>query len=232
MSRKTLITLLTLTFLSLLVSFGVGWALQKANRTGWLVRPSLLTPYWEREPEHPRAFEPRLLPQARFLTRFSPWWVVGRTVASEIFFFLMGVLALFLFPQRFSRMLETSQRKALSYLGIGVITALLAILIGGLTLLSLAGLLFLPYLLFLFGLVTILGLLVSFGSLGGLLRTRLQLPEHSPLIDLVLGIGAFFIVGNIPILGTLAFLLATLWGWGAIVATRFGASESWLFLPE
>jgi hypothetical protein len=45
--------------------------------------------------------------------------------------------------------------------------------------------------------------------------------------DLALGIFTFFIVASLPLFGVLAFLLASLWGWGTIVATRFGAAQGW-----
>ncbi len=228
MSRKTFVILLLTFLLSLATAYLVGWGLQRMiARSLWLTQP--FYPFLEREPlEHPRLeTKPFLRPSPRFLTRFSPLWVAGRTFASEVFFFLIASLAIALFPQRFHTMLEGLRKHSFSYLGIGITTAFLGFLLILLAIFTWTGLPFLPYLLLLFGFLAALGLLVSLLGLGNLLRRVMRLPESHLLIDLALGIFTFFIVASLPLFGMLAFLMASLWGWGTIVATRFGAAQGW-----
>ncbi len=229
MSRKTILTLVVLFFLSLAVSFLAGLALQRLNRTERLRHPF---PRYERNEPRLLEREPFLQPEERFLTRFSPIWVVGRTLAAEIFFFLAGFLAFSLFPQRFRHMLIGFDQKGVAYLGIGITTAFLGLLLGLMAVISGFGLLFLPYLFFLFGLFALLGMLLSLLILGNWLRRRLHLAEEHFLLDLALGSLAFFVVGSLPGIDVLAFLLAAVWGWGAIVATRFGAEDGWKFIAS
>ncbi len=228
MSRKTFLMLLLAFFLSLATAYLAGWGLQRMiARTPWLTQP--FYPFLGREPleRHRLEPEPFLRPSPRLLARFSPLWVAGRTFASEVFFFLIASLAIALFPQRFRTMLEGLRKHSFSYLGVGITTAFLGFLLILLALFTLTGLPFLPYLLLLFGFLATLGLLVSLLGLGGLLRRAMRLPEQNLLIDLALGIFTFFIVASLPLFGTLAFLVASLWGWGTIVATRFGAAQGW-----
>ncbi len=228
MSRKIFLILLLVFFLSLVTAYLVGWGLQRmVARPLWLTQP--FYPFSEREPldRHRLDPEPFLRPSPRLLTRFSPLWVAGRTFASEVFFFLIASLAIALFPQRFRTMLEGLRKHSFSYLGIGITTAFLGFLLILLALFTWTGLPFLPYLLLLFGFLATVGLLVSLLGLGDLLRRAMRLPEQHVLIDLALGIFTFFIVASLPLFGTLAFLVASLWGLGTIVATRFGAGQGW-----
>ncbi len=228
MSRRTFVILLITFLLSLAVAYFVGWWWQRMMAGAlWLTQP--FYPFYEREPHGHRMFEPEpfLRPSPRQLIHFSPLWAAGRTLASEVFFFLIGFVALALFQKRFRNMLERLKKNSLSYLGVGITTALLGFLLILLAFFTLIGLPFLPFLMLFFGFLATMGLLVSLLGLGGMARRIMHLPEQHLLLDLALGICLFFIVANLPIFGMLAFFLTSLWGWGTIVATRFGAPTGW-----
>ncbi len=228
MSRKTFVILLITFLLSLAVAYFVGWWWQRMMAGAlWLTQP--FYPFYERGPHGHRMFEPEMFlqPSPHRLIHFSPLWAAGRTFASEVFFFLLGFLAFALFPERFHIMLQELKKHSLSYLGVGITTAFLGFLLILLAFFTLIGLPFLPYLMFFFGFLAILGLLVSLLGLGGLLRRAMHLEEQNLLIDLALGIFVFFILASVPFLGVLVFLIASLWGWGTIVATRFGTPKRW-----
>lgn len=232
MSRRAWLTLIGLLIASLLVAGAVIWLVQS---TGRQEAGAIFGPRWYHEDSGPRsAWEGNhKFPGWRrpFWSVASPWWLLGRVLASEVFFFLAGALVFFLFPARQQRLLAALSRRGNGYpwalLGIGVSTAVLLLALGILAVFSFVGLPFLPWLLLLVAFLWAVGLVAVALWAGRAVRNMARLPDRQPLLDLALGVLTLFIVGSVPVLGWLALLLAGLWGVGAVVATRFGSEGGW-----
>lgn len=231
MTRRTWVTLIGLFVLSLLIAAVAILLMQQVGENAPFMRPGFGAP-WE------RGFAPRsALPEAPgfghgrgfFLYHRSPWWLLGQVVASEVFLFLIGSLVLLLFPTRIRRMLDAlSERgRATGLLGLGFLSGILLLVLTMIAVFSFIGLPFLPALLLLVALASGVGLVAVVLRVGGAVRRTARLSDRHPLLDMALGVLAFFIVGSIPILGALIFFLAAVWGLGAVVATRFGSPEGW-----
>ncbi len=151
-----------------------------------------------------------------FWSAASPWWLLGRVLASEVFFFLASALVFLLFPTRLQRLLGALLRRGNGYpcalLGIGVLTAVLPLALGILAVFSFVGLPFLPWLFLLVAFAWTVGLVAVALWIGRAVRNVARLPDRQPLLDLALGVVTLFIVGSVPVLGWLALLLAGLWG--------------------
>lgn len=244
LSRRAWLVLLGLFLLSLLTAAGALWLYTQAFDFPW-ARPGFGTPWephgpwteprepylWRREPRFdpgtPHPFPVPYRPHARVLSRIAPWWVLGRVVASEVFFFLIGALAISLFPRRIRILLDAlrTRGKSAGLLGIGFLISLLFVALTMLAAFSLIGLPFLPVLLVLFALAWGLGLVATTVRIGQWIRDGLGVPDQQWLLELAFGVLALFILGSIPILGALALVFAGMWGLGAVFATRFGTPE-------
>ncbi len=226
MSRRAWITLLGLFGLSLLIAAVAILAIQQMRTNAPFMRPGFGIP-WERPGFEPRPWDGFGRPF--FWARRSPWWLLGQVMASEVFLFVIGSLVLLLFPARLRVMLAAlSERgRASGLLGLGFLTGILLLALGALAVFSLIGLPFLPVLFLLVALAVGWGLVAVTLRVGAGVRRTARIEDSHPLFDLALGVLVLFIVGSVPILGGLAFLLAAAWGLGAVVATRFGSSEGW-----
>lgn len=232
MSQRAWVTLIGLVLISLLVAGVIIWLAQ--NAVGPQVGPTF-GPRWRHPGVGPRPpwEEDHRFPGWRrpFWSAASPWWLLGRILASEVFFFLAGALVFLLFPARLQRLQETLSRRENGHpwalLGIGIVTAVLLLALGILAVFSFVGLPFLPWLLLLAAFVWAVGLVAVALWVGRGVRNIVRLPDRRPLLDLALGVVTLFIVGSIPVLGWLALLLAGLLGVGAVVATRFGSARGW-----
>jgi hypothetical protein len=152
----------------------------------------------------------------RFSARLSPWWALGRVLASEIFFFVIGALVVALFPRRMRVMLKALQTRGRvgGLLGLGFLSGILLLALGGLAVFSLVGIPFLPLLLLLLAIAVGIGLVAVALRLGVAVRGWTRLLGQHILLDLALGVLVFFTLGSIPFLGALTLLVASLWGLG------------------
>lgn len=244
MSRRAWLVLTGLVVLSLLVAGVTLFAGRRLGRLPLSVeRPGFGAPWEPRAPwEGPRGDFPwrggRSLPWRgnrpdgepfRFFARLSPWWTLGRVLASEVFFFVIGALVLALFPQRMRTMLAALDRKgkAGGLLGLGFLSGVLLLALIVLAFFSLVGLPFLLLLLTLFVLAWGVGLVAVALRLGVAVRRQTRIPDRHILLDLALGVLGFFTLGSIPFLGWLTLVVAGVWGLGTVIATRFGSAEGW-----
>lgn len=232
MSQRAWVTLIGLVLISLLVAGAVIWLVQSA--VGPQAGP-IFGPQWGHPgfgPRPPWEEDHRFSGWQRpFWSAASPWWLLGRVLASEVFFFLAGALVFILFPARLQRLQHALSRRGNGHpwalLGIGVLTAVLLLALGILAVFSFVGLPFLPWLFLLVAFAWTVGLVAVALWVGCGVRNIARLPDRQPLLDLALGVVTLFIVGSVPVLGWLALLLAGLWGVGAVAATRFGSAEGW-----
>ncbi|RME80795.1 MAG: hypothetical protein D6775_15250 [Caldilineae bacterium] len=241
LSRRAWFTLIGLALLSLLVASAAIFLVQRAAPFP-LGHPAFGTPWEPRVPweRHHGAFpwqEGHRFPDADrpIFSQASPWWVLGRVLASEVFFFIIGALVVALMPRRMQALLAALQARERStgLLGIGFLSGVLFVALAVLAAFSLIGLPFLPLLLILFALAWGVGLVAAAIRLGQWVGTLTRIPDRHILLDLALGVLAFFTLGSIPLLGVLTLFLAGLWGLGTVIATRMGDPSGWqLTWPE
>jgi len=176
---------------------------------------------------------PMLLPFGQFGLfgrRLTGWREVAATLASYVFLYLTGVLALFVFPQPLRAMRDVFGR------GVGEIFRLLGI--GAFSVLALLFLIALgffastafplPFVLIGILLLTAWGGLVGLSLAVGRGVTRWAGGlQSSPLFDLALGVLIIFALGHIPLAGWVIVALFGVLALGAVVATRFGSGGAW-----
>lgn len=235
LSRRAWLTLIGLTLLSLLVA-SVTTSLMQRIAPFTPERPGFGTPWeprlpWEERHDKFPWREGAPFPESGryFFSRISPWWILGRVLASEIFFFIIGALVVALMPQRMQALLAAlrDHGRATGLLGIGFLGGVLFFALTILAAFSLIGLPFLPLLLILFALAWGVGLIAVAIRLGQWVGALMHLSDHYILLDLGLGVLAFFTLGSIPLVGALSLLVAGLWGLGAVIITRLGSAKGW-----
>jgi len=224
MSRRAWFTLFGLFVLSLVVAFLLTWGVSALGKSLGMMRPGFGLPWPDRgfAPDSGFRFH-----HPFFLTRFSPLWVVGRVLASEVFLFLVAVLALMFFPQRLQTLFAVLGRpgKGLSLFGFGLLAGLLLFLLSILAAFSFIGLIFLPLMGLLMILSGALGLLGVTWRVGVAVRDLFGIADRETVLEMALGTLTIFTLGSIPFLGWLALFLLGIWGTGAAIATRLGTYD-------
>ncbi len=155
-------------------------------------------------------------------------WAAGRVLATEIFYFLVGLILFGLAPgpmQRMTSALRAGSGQRWQALGVGVAVALLAVTLSVLAAFSAVGLLFLGPLVLFFNLLAVVGFFVAAAALGYGVRQLFRVPDAHWALELGLGVVVLAILGLIPLLGWLFVALALLWGMGAVLTTRLGTLQ-------
>lgn len=224
MSRRAWFTLFGLFALSLVVAFLLTWGVNVLGKSAGMMRPGFGLPWPDRgfAPDSRFSFH-----RPFFLTRFSPFWVVGRVLASEVFLFLVGMLGLMFFPQRLQTLFGVLSRpgKGMSLFGFGFLAGLLMFLLFILAVFSFIGLIFLPVMGLLMMLAGAFGLLGVTWRVGVAVRDLFGIADREPVLEMALGTLTIFTLGSIPFLGWLALFFLGVWGVGAAIATRLGTYE-------
>jgi len=112
-------------------------------------------------------------------------------------------------------------------LGIGVVSTLFFLLLGILATFSVAGIFFMPWLLLLFGFAWATGWVIMTLEVGYLVRRLFHISDAHRFVDLLFGVLVLVTVGVVPVAGWIVLVLANMWGVGAVVLTRFGATRGW-----
>lgn len=225
MSRRAWLTLIGLFVLSLVFAFFFAWGAKTFGKAMGLMRPGFGLPW----PDH------EFVPGSRwsmhrpsyFLMRFSPLWVTGRVLASEVFLFLAGTLGLMFFPQRLQTLSGALNRpgKGGRLFGFGFLFGLLIFLLTILAAFSFIGLIFLPVMALLLMLAGAFGFVGVTWRVGVAVRDFFKIADREPVLELALGTLTIFTLGSIPVVGWLAFFLLGVWGLGAAIATRLGTFD-------
>ncbi len=109
----------------------------------------------------------------------------------------------------------------------GLMGSAVMTLLSILAIFSAFGLIILPWLLLLFAFVWIMGVIVAAFQLGAFIREVAHIPDDVWMLDLALGIVMLVILGALPIVGWIFFLLLGIGGMGAVILTRFGSTTGW-----
>ena len=167
------------------------------------------------------------LPNAVPMLRGGPFGGVGQflrweleTIGWALFLVLLGVIALLVAPQHIARISTTlAAEPALSF-GLGLLTMIVASLVGALLLIALC----LGVLVWLAALLALLvGWIAAGFWLGQRLLRALRLHDTSSLVGVGLGVFLITIVARLPWgIGFLVWLVVASAGLGAVVLTRFG----------
>jgi hypothetical protein len=148
--------------------------------------------------------------------------------------FLIGVLILFLAPDRIRHMAQESStgwRRVLRFFTVGI---LVIVILGAVGLLSLLTVQTMPLPVILgavFLLSALSGMVAIAYQLGKILLTRAAWSGRSPLLSLGLGTLILFALSNVPYIGGVFLILILLTGAGLSITTRFGSGEPWNLLP-
>jgi hypothetical protein len=180
-------------------------------------------------------FTPRLFGEPDFLRRPSPviaiWQGIGSALASCIFLFLVGLLALFAFPHQMRVVRDAFGHGVgglLQTLGIGAFSAFVFLLLTILGFLTFSVAFPLPLVL-LFALLLaawggLIGLALAFGRS---INRWAGLKQPSPVLDLAFGTLILFTLTRIPVAGWVILAMLGMLALGAVIATRFGAGGAW-----
>jgi hypothetical protein len=155
-------------------------------------------------------------------------------IASLVTQFLLGVLILFLAPDRVRNMaqdLSAGWRRLIKFFAVGV---LMVIILGAVGLLSMLAVHTMPLPFILLGilfLASLSGVAVLAYRLGFTLFTRAGWSIRSPITSLALGTLILFALTNVPYLGSIFLIIVLLTGAGMSIATHFGSGRPWNLLP-
>lgn len=145
-----------------------------------------------------------------------------------------GTIALYVMPERLSRVRESvsgPRLKSLRLGAIGLLGYLLACALIFILVALVTGVLYAILLAVLLALGTFAGLVAIALALGRWLRSRLAPAATSPVADLLLGVLVIFPLSLIPWIGWLFVLVLAALGFGALLATKFGSEEGWSLDP-
>ena len=155
-------------------------------------------------------------------------------IANLVTIFLLGVLILYLAPDRVRHMAQASStggQRLLRFFAVGVLVIVFVGAMGFLSLLTVQTMP-LPIILGSVFLLSGLGGMVAFAyQLGKDLFVRAGWSRRSPLLSLALGTLILFALTNVPYLGGIFLIIILLTGVGMSIATRFGSGKPWNLLP-
>ncbi len=213
-SSKWVIIMLVVVSMALLVSIGVfGWddgVTMQSLRSAW------------REPYHPEFMLPFEIPP--LVSELSAMATI----------FLLGVIGLYLAPDRIAKMGQSLHQSPLHLLRYILVGFLSAVLLTGIAITSA-----LTFITFPMTILLGIALLISsfFGSiaiyftLGSRLLHWAQWDSTSPLVGLLLGVVLLNPLFYVPYLGGFFRILVAGLGLGIVIATRFGSGSLWSLLP-
>lgn len=153
--------------------------------------------------------------------QFNGFMRFGRAVVLMI----VGLAALALFPQRMQRMAEHASEQPGRSLGFGALGLVLMPVVVVLLIISILGIIVLPFAIIAMALLWLIGQLVAGYALGRAIAARLTGPDQKPwheFAEIGLGVFVLVIIGYVPIVGWLASAAAALIGFGAVLSSRFG----------
>jgi hypothetical protein len=172
-----------------------------------------------RLPQLPLAPTASLAPNRPF-GRFGDFigWQAA-TVGWALLLMLLGMAAVLLAPQHVGRVATTAAREPALSLGLGLLTLIVAMLIGGLLLIAFC----LGLLVWLAALLALLLGWIAVGLwMGQRILAALKVHDSSSLLEVAIGVFLLTVLARLPWCGFLVWLVVGSLGVGAVVLTRFG----------
>ena len=152
-------------------------------------------------------------------------------VASLVALLSTSTLAMWLFPMRLGRLRQAlcrSRRECLRVAAIGLLGYVVALMLGALLALMVTGIPMAVTLLIALVALTFFGLVAVGLALGRWALKRVNAGPASPLWELVAGMLILFPLSLLPFIGWPLIGLAAIFGFGAVLTTKFGSEEGWV----
>ena len=146
------------------------------------------------------------------------WGFVGWLIVM----FVIGWLLLSLLPQPMARQTDALRTSPMHTLGWGVLAFLLFVPLMMVLVFTILGIFLIPLLVLAYVYAGIVGVVVSALLLGHKLSDPLKRERISPVSALAIGLVILGLIRLVPVLGAVVTLVLWLFGFGVIVATRFG----------
>jgi hypothetical protein len=167
----------------------------------------------------------RLVPA--LATFFKRGWVVVLVMLSVfvlIGFLGLTVLLMALLPRHMGTIVSVLEASFMSMLGWGFAWTFLTAVLTGFLVISIVGILLIPFEILLIALALIIGYIAAATFLGRNILRSFNKSVH-PFIEAIAGIIVLFFIGFLPIIGAVIRTLLLIAGFGAVCMTRFGTQK-------
>lgn len=148
----------------------------------------------------------------------SIWGFLGWLIVM----FVIGWLLLSLLPTPMERHMEALRTSPMHMLGWGVLAFLLFVPLVMVMVFTILGIFLIPLLVLAYVYAGIIGVVVGALLLGHRLSDPLKREQISPVAALAIGLVILGLIRLVPVLGAIVSLILWLFGFGIILATRFG----------
>lgn len=148
-------------------------------------------------------------------------WTVGVTLLQVLGLLALGSLFVAFLPGRMDRMKQAIVTRPGPAGGVGVLALVGIVPATVLLVVTIVGIVLVPFLWLFFGVVVALGLTLVAQLIGERLPMRAE--WRGPFVTLAIGSLVLALVRLVPFLGSVVFVAAMLVGIGAVLLTRFGA---------
>jgi uncharacterized membrane protein len=133
----------------------------------------------------------------------------------------MAIVIVLLFPEQIKAISAKAQKETLKTFLLGILGKLLIIPLIILLIISIIGILFIP----LFGLIFVLALFAGYVAIASLVGRTLvkgiNKPDMGLVLNTIIGLVLFYLLGLIPFVGWLVKLIVLIFGFGAIINLVF-----------
>jgi hypothetical protein len=154
----------------------------------------------------------------------SALWRLGSALGQFVVFFLLGLLVLLLFPRRLEGVTGSLVNAPLKAVVTGVLGTIALPIVILLLAVSVIGIPFIAVVALGLGAAAVLGYTALALRFGRALPFRLERGAH--ILHLAIGTAALVVLGQVPVLGCLAWIAGWLFVFGVVLRTRFGQPPS------
>lgn len=164
-----------------------------------------------------------------FSLTLLPLLLIIKLITVIIWLFLAVIIAA-LFPRQISFASSQIRKSFWSIFGIGLLSIIIftgLIIFAALLCFILIGIPILLSLIIIGIGIKIFGRVILFYFFGESLARGFGRSKTSPILAVILGLVLVSIIGFIPVLGTLFSFCLSIIGWGVVIRTKFGTTESW-----
>ena len=152
--------------------------------------------------------------------RDSPAWRLGSAVGEFVVFFLLGLLVFLLVPKRVENVTTSLVNRPTKAVLTGVLATIALPLVVLLLVVTVVGIPFVAVLALGLAAAAVMGYTALALYLGRALPFRFE--RGAPILHLALGTAVLVVLGQIPVLGCLAWIAGWLFVFGVVLRTRFG----------
>jgi hypothetical protein len=151
------------------------------------------------------------------------WWLL-RSVMSAVALLVLGVLIVLVAPGATRNVADTALAFPLPGLGVGLLTALVAVLAIPILVITCLGIPLAVLAAAALAVAVTFGWVAAAVALGGRVLAAAHQQGRAPVVAAIVGLLLLAVLANLPCLGWLVTLLVGAWGLGTVVLTRFGST--------